>query len=359
MSVVVREKKQGSGTWWLFINHHGKRKSKKIGTDKFEAVRLAKILEGRLAAGDLQLDDINQTAKSFSFYCQRWLTVTVPIEVKPTTKICYDSLYRCHLKTAPFFSKPVNKITRGQIKTYLLEKMKTRSWSTCKHIKNAISLSFAEAIDDEVVVVNPCIGIKIKRKKDDVTQLAAPYTPDQIESLLNHLKGTKQYLFVLLLARSGVRVGEGVALEWDDVDLKNRRMEIKRSITKGIVMVPKNGKARFVDLTPELTKELRKQKLQSTCGLVFANRKKGYINPNNFRSRIYHPACEAAGLHRTRLHDLRHSYASSLIRISQNIYYASKQLGHSSIDITDKVYNHLIRDDSPTRPVDVLDQGVG
>ena len=60
MSVKVREKNKGSGVWWLFVNHNGKRKSKQVGKDKVAAMRLAKILEGRLAAGDLCMDDLNK-----------------------------------------------------------------------------------------------------------------------------------------------------------------------------------------------------------------------------------------------------------------------------------------------------------
>ncbi len=44
MSVTVREKTKGSGVWWLFINHNGKRRSKQIGRDKAEALRIAKVV---------------------------------------------------------------------------------------------------------------------------------------------------------------------------------------------------------------------------------------------------------------------------------------------------------------------------
>lgn len=58
MSVKVREKIKGSGEWWLFIHHQGRKKTKKIG-DKKETTALAKILEGRLAAGAIGIDEVN------------------------------------------------------------------------------------------------------------------------------------------------------------------------------------------------------------------------------------------------------------------------------------------------------------
>ena len=52
MAVIVREKKKGSGEWWVFINHKGKRRSKKVG-DKRAANAVKREVEQRLAKGDM------------------------------------------------------------------------------------------------------------------------------------------------------------------------------------------------------------------------------------------------------------------------------------------------------------------
>ncbi len=53
MGVKVKERPKGSGIWWLFIDHQGNRKAKKIGKDKKLALEAAKKIEAKLALGDL------------------------------------------------------------------------------------------------------------------------------------------------------------------------------------------------------------------------------------------------------------------------------------------------------------------
>ncbi|MBT3369001.1 MAG: hypothetical protein HN416_17800, partial [Nitrospina sp.] len=55
MGVKVRERPQGSGEWWVFIEHHGNRKAKKIGRDKKLAKDVARKIEAKLILGDLDL----------------------------------------------------------------------------------------------------------------------------------------------------------------------------------------------------------------------------------------------------------------------------------------------------------------
>ena len=55
MGVKVREKNKGSGVWWIFIDHQGRRKAKKIGKDKRVAEQIARKVEAKLALGDMGL----------------------------------------------------------------------------------------------------------------------------------------------------------------------------------------------------------------------------------------------------------------------------------------------------------------
>ena len=55
MGVKVREKIKGSGEWWIFINHKGRRKAKKIGRDKKVALAMANKIEAKLVLGDMKL----------------------------------------------------------------------------------------------------------------------------------------------------------------------------------------------------------------------------------------------------------------------------------------------------------------
>jgi integrase len=65
MGVKVREKPKGSGMFWIFVDHQGKRKAKKIGKDKRLANEVAKKIEAKLTLGDLDLQANKEKAISF------------------------------------------------------------------------------------------------------------------------------------------------------------------------------------------------------------------------------------------------------------------------------------------------------
>jgi integrase len=65
MGVKVREKPANSGTWWIFINHQGKRRAKKVGRDKKLALDAAKKIEAKLALGDVGLLQEEQLVSTF------------------------------------------------------------------------------------------------------------------------------------------------------------------------------------------------------------------------------------------------------------------------------------------------------
>ena len=60
MGVRVREKPKGSGEWYIFISHQGKRKSKKIGKDEKLAREVAEKIKAKLVLGELDVEKINE-----------------------------------------------------------------------------------------------------------------------------------------------------------------------------------------------------------------------------------------------------------------------------------------------------------
>lgn len=56
MGVRVRKKVPGSGVWWIFINHHGRQKSKQVGKDRRTAMGVAKKIEAKLTLGDMKVE---------------------------------------------------------------------------------------------------------------------------------------------------------------------------------------------------------------------------------------------------------------------------------------------------------------
>ena len=120
----------------------------------------------------------------------------------------------------------VTEITRGKIKDFLLDKTnKGYAASTVTHIKNVISGILNKAVDDEVIAVNPAhrLGKIIKTK--DRREAIDPLTQDELKKLLGTAQAEHYPLF-LLLARTGLRIGEALALKWGDIDFNGRFIQI-------------------------------------------------------------------------------------------------------------------------------------
>jgi integrase len=157
-----------------------------------------------------------------------------------------------------------------------------------------------------------------KDHKEEISQL----TPKELDKLLKKVQRhySNHYTLFLLLARTGMRIGEALSLQWGDIDFNGRFIEVRRSVVRGNVSTPKSGKSRRVDMSPQLAESLKVHLTQSkrrglALGigepeLVFMNETGSVIDVNNWRRRVFNEALTKAKLRRIRIHDLRHTYAT-------------------------------------------------
>jgi integrase len=168
----------------------------------------------------------------------------------------------------------------------------------------------------------------------------------------------------LLLARTGMRIGEALGLQWGDVDFAGRFIEVKRQYSKGRVSTPKNGKSRRVDMSSQLCGTLTDLQAETfPLGeidmerFVFTNQAGNPIDLDGWRRRVFDKALTKAELRKIRVHDLRHSYATIRISEGHDIIDVSHQLGHHAESFTLKVYNHW-KPGKRKSEVDALDDRV-
>ena len=90
--------KQHKGAWWIFINHKGKRKAKKVGSSKRAADEVAGKIEAKLKLGDFSLLD-EKTHRPFDTYYRNWLETYVKAHCKERTYDLYADAFRVHLET--------------------------------------------------------------------------------------------------------------------------------------------------------------------------------------------------------------------------------------------------------------------
>lgn len=358
MGVIVRERPKGSGVYWAFINHKGRRKAKKIGCDKRAAREIAKRIEAKLILGDLKLlqkEDAVRHGQLFENYAVRWLDMVLPATCKPSTIKTYKGLLNNYVQ--PVFGKRpvVIDIARIEVKEFLMKKANAGlATSTVTHIKNVIGGILNIAVDEEIILMNPSHRLgKIMREKS-MRLTSDPLTREDLRRLLTVFAELypAHYPMALTLARTGMRIGEVAGLKWGDIDFNSRFIVVQRTRYLGQDGSPKSGKIRRVDMSQQLTetlRDLRHQRKVETLRkgwekvpeYVFVTETGRPIIPQHWGDKVFHKALEKAELRRIRMHDLRHTYASLLIQAGESMAYIRDQLGHHSIKVTVDIYGHL------------------
>ncbi len=376
MGVIVRQKVKGKGQpWWVFIVHNGNRTSRRVGT-KEAAEKVRKKIEARLQLGEFDFEEEKKEEKpepTFKEYADSWIKVNAPAECKEATVASYDDLLRIHV-LPEFGALKLKEMNRGKIKDFIASKINDGySASSVTHMRNLISNVLNKAVDDEVISVNPALRLgKIVQKTngesegnetDKVDPLTREETTTLLSAALTHFKN--DYPLILLLFRTGLRIGEALALKWGDIDFNGRFIHVQRGLSRMKIQTPKSGKTRRVDMSPQLAEALTVHKAKCNekgmaLGLgdapeyVFTDKKGGFIDLSNWRRRIFNKVLEKAKLRKIRIHDARHTYATLRISKGDNIADVSKQLGHYSVRLTMDVYYHWLPGNKKSE-VDVLD----
>ena len=349
MGVKVREKPKDSGVWWVFIHHSTIRKSKRIGDERTARV-VAKKIHAKLVLGELNVQKINNSLPTLKELAKIWLLL--PHDWKESTAESYKFNLEKHIYPV-FGNKPIDKIGRKDLKAFFNDLLAAgKSSSTVSLIRAPINGVLSHAVDSELIEMNPAYGLKLPRRKSAFN--VEPLTEAEAEKLLDQAKlylDGSYYPIVLCALRTGMRLGELKALKWEDIDFNKRLIEVRRSCRRGRVTDTKNHKRRRVDMTPLLAKTLKQlnteQKMaalkrgQPVPEWVFAN-KRGEIFIRVPFENALNQCLKAAKLRRIRIHDLRHTYATTRLLRSHNVGDVSYQLGHSSIKMTFDVYTHWI-----------------
>jgi len=181
-----------------------------------------------------------------------------------------------------------------------------------------------------------------------------PLEAHEVEQLLEKAQALPIEVRTLILVgvRTGLRIGELLALEWSDVNLDTRTLEVTKSYDyhNKVVKSTKTGATRTVRLTPQVVEGLRKLRDVANHRFLFCDENTGY-----FRYKRVANWLKAVSPQTITLHDLRHTYATLRIAKGDNIVDVSKQLGHSSIETTLRTYTHWIPQDEYVHQVDELD----
>jgi len=382
MGVKVKERPKGSGIWWVFIHHRGKRRAKKIGKDKRLAREIAMKIEAKLALGEMGLDpDKKKRVPTLKEYVEGWqdeagefflgwYEKVGKLSLKTTTRMGYRRILDVEILPR-FGSKPLDEITSRMIGDFLASRI-NEGWrsATAKNVKNCLSAILRHACNpDGYISANPAKGVPIPRPEyERPAREPDPLTWQEREVIEEVFKKHQPRYYPLVLCgfRTGLRIGELIGLKWEDIDVYNRLILVQRNVAWGKITTPKSRSSRrFVRMTSQLVEALllhrrsiKEEKLRKGWAAVpdwvFPSEEGCFINYGNFMDRIWNPTLEKSRLRRRTPHDMRHTYATLRLSKGDSLAEVSKEMGHSTPDITYRTYYKWLPTESRSN-IDDLD----
>jgi len=184
------------------------------------------------------------------------------------------------------------------------------------------------------------------------------WTPEQLRAFLTEIEDHRLHPAFFLAANTGMRRGEVLGLRWDDVDLAEHRLSVRRGLVNVTYELKfsdvKTANARRVieldERTVAVLRAWRKVQLEERVlaglhpeddALVFAQPDGSPVHPDYF-SQCFDRHLAKSTLPRIRLHDLRHTHATILLKSDVHVKVVSERLGHSNAAFTMNVYQHVL-----------------
>jgi integrase len=269
---------------------------------------------------------------------------------------------------AAFGDRPAGEVTTAEISRFLrsLDREGLTPRNVNKH-RQVLAAIFAYACrsDTHGLASNPAKATD-KRREDPPPALdyyeveevealargceagehrAARPSQDPSEQEARHQEDRRDAEAFRLLFYTGLRLGEVLTLRWEDVDLPDRLLLVRRGLSAGQESLPKGRRHRFVPLsTPAaaaLARLANRAEFTGPSDYVLANRWRRRLDPSALRQR-YKRGCAAAGLRPVRLHGLRHA-AGSLIARTADPVFVRDFLGHAKLATTDRYVSAKLR----------------
>ena len=303
----------------------------------------------------------NVKSGKFGDVLDEWLSLH-KTTVKASTLVRENSYITNHIK--PYFKNMyVDKITLRQCQDFT-NKAFAAAPAAYAQIIGIVKSVLDYALRLGMIENNPMLYVIKPRKKIDVSDKHDNfYNKDELKKFLAAAKDTnlKKYAIFRLLAYSGIRIGECLALTWHDLDYKNNTIAINKTIArikdKLVIQTPKTKTSnRVISLDIETIQvlkawqlEQRKQLLKLGINsmnkhqLIFSNRENKYIYSDMIR-KVIKTIAKKSGIHPITTHGFRHTHATLLFASGLDIKQVQARLGHSNVQTTLNIYTHAIQD---------------
>ena len=220
------------------------------------------------------------------------------------------------------------------------------SAKTVKDVKIALQTCLQKAVDEEIIQKNPVKKVQLpKDEKKEMQTLSA----DDLGAFLQEAKDSGCYEFYLLELTTGLRLGEILALTWDDFNEKEKTITVNKQVQRIgkdlIISTPKTESSnRTVILCDECVLNLaalKSRQRRVDTRLIFPSPVTNGVRDPASVTRKLHRMQDRARVPRIRFHDLRHTFATLSIEQGQDIKTISHMLGHTDAGFTMNTYMHV------------------
>lgn len=357
----MRTTEYGKGMRWRVVWFADRERRRRSFASRTDAEAFAASLEDDIRSGRyVDPHDLERTIGSVG---EEGFRLLVPA-VKPPTWNRYRRDWDTHV--APYWGdKPLSALTSAALSAWIASLVDGSARSchgvmlapaTIKGIHTALSVAVNHALANGWIQSDPLRAVRWPKDKQ---AQRAYLTVEQVERLAD--AAGDHGIDIRLLAYTGMRIGEALALRVADVDLRRRRITVARTKTVGregsaeTIGSTKNSQVRRVPIPSMLVDGLKELTAGRDGGEPLLVSPRGKVwGESNWRNRVWRPAMKAAGLDRIErltVHSLRHTYASMAIAGGADVKTLQKAMGHSAASITLDVYADLW----PDRLDDVAD----
>ncbi|KJR71080.1 tyrosine-type recombinase/integrase [Bacillus velezensis] len=350
-----------------------RRRTTKIATSAKEAEEIYYSTRRKFHNGDMP--SVKRTAYSFSELVEKYLTLK-KTELKSSTYSAAENIVNSRI--LPYFKNSTIKfITQREILEYRESLQKDNLKHTyINKIMFYVKDIFNLAIEENLLSEHPTKRIKNLKIKDAFEDDIRFWTPEQFQTFIS-IFDEKKYkdffkkVYYTFAYFTGVRLGEQLALEWNDFNKYSLEIKVNKTLTKikqgddFLVTNPKTSSSkRVITINKKLASLLVKWKSHQKEGLgkygieqsektrIF---KFDYKTPDRaYLTNFIKRTCEKHNLDipPISVHELRHSHVALLINRGEDIYIISQRLGHKTTTTTYDIYGHLF----PSRQKELADR---
>ena len=310
--------------------------------------------------------------KQFGEWIDFWYQQYAKITLKQTTQSEYESLIYKHI-IPEIGNIKLNKFTQNDLQQFysrlkisgrqihteicgqgLSDRMVRACHTLCRK-------SFAKAVEENLIRINPAIGCKLPPKKAKEMQVL---TSDEMQRFIIQAKSDRYFeLFVLELC-TGMRRGEILGLQWDDLNMQTGELYIRRQVVlvDGNIQIstPKTKSSiRTIIIPPDIVKILAEYKKRINSIWIFPSpkTKDTPLHPASVTS-ILDRLLKRAECKHIRFHDLRHTFATNALANGMDVKTLSAIIGHISSETTLNIYTH-ITDNMQRSAANKIERGFG